>query len=137
MSLFKKPKKSILLAERLRMVFRKRTVVQVLFSLLGLGLSLFLLVYLLQKSMDFSEPPPAESASPTPVFDAEEIFLRAKALIARAEAHEYRGRRQEVLANYIEALKLLDEIKEKSPGFRQGEVESKVLFCENKIRKAK
>ena len=137
MSPFKKPKKSELLNEKFKRIFRKRNLIRILFSMAGLGLSLYLLVYLLERSMQFQEAVTPSAPEATPYFDREGMFRQAVELIKRAEAHEYRGRKDGVLKNYYEALKLLDEIKDKAPDFRPGEVESKIMFCENKIRKAK
>ncbi|HOO77794.1 MAG TPA: hypothetical protein PLI51_03805 [bacterium] len=81
--------------------------------------------------------PPATAAVPTPSgFQAEAAWTEALALLDRARDNEFKGRRGGVLEDYRAALALLDEIRQRAPGFKSREIEAKIRFCELRLRKS-
>jgi tetratricopeptide (TPR) repeat protein len=137
MAAFKKPKKWRRLSERLKEFYRQRFLLATLLTLAGSALGLYLLVYLLRETVPVLEEVAEEEKAEVVLYDAAGRFDEAHSLIEKAQAHQYRGRKEEVMNDYLAALAVLDEIKEKSPAFRPVQVKRYISLCEERIRKAK
>jgi len=134
---FKKPKKHRRLKDRLQSGTRRQVRNSVLFFILLFGGVVWLLGRIGREGIPAgpASASPRPAAAPTAVFEPPRVWAAAEELFEKARGNEYRGRKQEVAADYTRALELYDQLRRRAPGFRSREVQVRIDFCRGKLRK--